>query len=125
MGHARPQPGRAAIKSFVVERDNPGLKLDRLEHKLGIRASDTANFVLEDCRVPKENLLGDPEMQPQEGFSGVMQTFDNTRPLVAGMAVGVARACLERTRELLSEAGVEIDYDAPPHSPERGRRGVT
>jgi acyl-CoA dehydrogenase len=108
--------GRAAIKSFVVERDNPGLKLDRLEHKLGIRASDTANFVLDDCRVPKENLLGSAEIQPKGGFSGVMQTFDNTRPLVAGMAVGVARACLDRTRELLTEAGVEIDYDIPPHS---------
>ncbi|HTX45627.1 MAG TPA: acyl-CoA dehydrogenase family protein [Solirubrobacteraceae bacterium] len=109
--------GRGAIKSFVVERSNPGLKLDRLEHKLGIRASDTANFVLSDCRVPKENLLGSPEIKSaREGFSGVMQTFDNTRPLVAGMAVGVARACLERTRDLLSEAGVEIDYDAPPHS---------
>jgi acyl-CoA dehydrogenase len=108
--------GRAAIKSFVVERDNPGLKLDRLEHKLGIRASDTANFVLQDCRVPKENLLGSPEIAPTGGFGGVMQTFDNTRPLVAGMAVGVARACLERTRELLGDAGVEIDYDRPPHS---------
>ena len=43
-----------------------------------------------------------------------MQTFDNTRPLVAGMAIGVARACLERTRELLEEAGIEIDYDTPP-----------
>ena len=108
--------GRAAIKSFVVERDNPGLKLDRLEHKLGIRASDTANFVLDDVRIPKENLLGSPEIAPKGGFSGVMQTFDNTRPLVAGMAIGVARACLERTRELLDEAGVEIDYDAPPHA---------
>jgi acyl-CoA dehydrogenase len=107
--------GRAAIKSFVVERDNPGLKLDRLEHKLGIRASDTANFVLEDCRIPKENLLGSPEIAPKGGFAGVMQTFDNTRPLVAGMAIGVARACLERTRELLEEAGIEIDYDTPPH----------
>ncbi len=107
--------GRAAIKSFVVERDNPGLKLDRLEHKLGIRASDTANFVLDDCRIPRENLLGSPDIEPKRGFAGVMQTFDNTRPLVAGMAIGVARACLERTRELLSEAGVEIDYDAPPH----------
>jgi acyl-CoA dehydrogenase len=104
--------GRGAIKSFVVERSNPGLKLDRLEHKLGIRASDTANFVLEDCRVPKENLLGSPEIKSaREGFSGVMQTFDNTRPLVAGMAVGVARACLERTREHLLEAGIEINYD--------------
>ncbi|MGA9858230.1 MAG: acyl-CoA dehydrogenase family protein [Solirubrobacteraceae bacterium] len=106
--------GRAAIKSFVVERDNPGLKLDRLEHKLGIRASDTAAFVLDDCRVPKENLLGDPEIAPKGGFSGVMQTFDNTRPLVAGMAVGVARACLETTREHLASAGIEIDYDAAP-----------
>jgi acyl-CoA dehydrogenase len=107
--------GRGAIKPFVVERDNPGLKLDRLEHKLGIRASDTANFVLEDCRVPKQNLLGSPEIQTsKQGFAGVMQTFDNTRPLVAGMAIGVARACLDRTRELLSEAGIEIDYDKPP-----------
>jgi acyl-CoA dehydrogenase len=108
--------GRAAIKSFVVERDNPGLKLDRLEHKLGIRASDTANFVLDNVRIPRENLLGSPEIAPKGGFAGVMQTFDNTRPLVAGMAIGVARACLERTRELLCEAGVEIDYDAPPHA---------
>ncbi len=111
-----PSQGRAAIKSFVVERDNPGLKLDRLEHKLGIRASDTANFVLDNCRVPKENLLGSPEIAPHGGFSGVMQTFDNTRPLVAGMAVGVARACLDRTRELLAAAGIEIDYDRPPHA---------
>ena len=108
--------GRAAIKSFVVERDNPGLKLDRIEHKLGIRASDTANFVLDECRVPRENLLGSPDIEPKRGFAGVMQTFDNTRPLVAGMAIGVSRACLERTRELLSDAGVEIGYDAPPHS---------
>jgi acyl-CoA dehydrogenase len=107
--------GRAAIKSFVVERDNPGLKLDRLEHKLGIRASDTANFVLQDCRVPKENLLGSPEIAPKGGFSGVMQTFDNTRPLVAGMAIGVARACLEETRDHLQNAGVVIDYDRAGH----------
>jgi acyl-CoA dehydrogenase len=106
--------GRAAIKSFVVERDNPGLKLDRLEHKLGIRASDTANFFLQDCRVPKENLLGSAEVDDKKGFGGVMQTFDNTRPLVAGMAVGVARACLEQTREHLASAGIEIDYDVPP-----------
>ncbi|HEX5191365.1 MAG TPA: acyl-CoA dehydrogenase family protein [Solirubrobacteraceae bacterium] len=103
--------GRAAIKSFVVERSNPGLKLERLEHKLGIRASDTANFVLEDCRVPKENLLGTPEIERRKGFAGAMQTFDNTRPMVAGMAVGLARACLDATREHLREAGIEIDYD--------------
>src|SRR4249919_2018921 len=107
--------GRAAIKSFIVERENPGLKLDRLEHKLGIRASDTANFTLQDCRVPKEALLGDPEVKsdPKAGFGGAMQTFDNTRPLVAAMAVGVTRASLEETRKRLEEAGVEIDYDRP------------
>ena len=60
--------GRAAIKSFIVERDNPGLKLDRLEHKLGIRASDTANFTLQDCRVPKEALLGSPEIDIKAGL---------------------------------------------------------
>ncbi len=108
-----PKLGRAAIKSFVVARDNPGLKLDRLEHKLGIKASDTANFILTDCRVPKEDLLGNPEIDMKKSFGGVMQTFDNTRPLVAGMAVGLAQACLEETKRSLAEAGVEIDYDRP------------
>jgi acyl-CoA dehydrogenase len=109
--------GRAAIKSFVVERSNPGLVLERLEHKLGIRASDTAAFRLESCRVPKENLLGSPGVDPKAGFGGAMQTFDNTRPLVAAMAVGLARACLEETRGQLSEAGVEISWDAPATHP--------
>src|SRR5207248_10747301 len=76
------EQGRGAIKSFVVERDNPGLKLDRLEHKLGIRASGTANFVLEDWRVPKETLLRSPEIETKRGFASVMQTFDNTPQLV-------------------------------------------
>ncbi len=105
--------GRAAIKSFIVERDNPGLKLERLEHKLGIRASDTANFRLENCRVPKDALLGNPTIDVKQGFAGAMQTFDNTRPLVAAMAVGVGRAALEETRSRLANAGIEID-DAVP-----------
>jgi acyl-CoA dehydrogenase len=109
-----PAQGRAAIKSFVVERSNPGLILDRVEDKLGIRASDTAAFRLEDCRVPQEDLLGSPEIDTKKSFAGAMKTFDNTRPLVAGMAVGLARACLDRARELLAEAGIEPDYDAPP-----------
>ncbi|TCC08533.1 acyl-CoA dehydrogenase family protein [Kribbella soli] len=105
--------GRAAIKSFVVMKDTPGMTVERLEHKLGIRASDTATIRLENCRVPVENLLGSADID--KGFAGVMQTFDNTRPLVAAMAVGCARASLELTRELLSEAGVQIDYDRPVH----------
>jgi acyl-CoA dehydrogenase len=108
--------GRAAIKSFVVEKGTPGFELVRLEHKLGIRASDTAHFRLENVRVPAENLLGDPEINAGQGFAGVMQTFDNTRPLVAAMAVGVARAALEEIRPLLAEAGVDVDYDRPANS---------
>lgn len=105
--------GKTAIKSFVVRRDNPGLQLARLEHKLGIRASDTAAFVLDDCRVPAEDLLGDPEIKIEGGFGGAMQTFDNTRPLVASMALGLTRASLDKTTELLKESGIEVDWDRP------------
>jgi acyl-CoA dehydrogenase len=105
--------GRAAIKSFVVEKGTPGMNVERLEHKLGIRASDTAVITFTDCRVPAENLLGSPEVNVKEGFAGAMATFDNTRPLVAAMAVGCARASLDLTRELLEQAGVVVDYDRP------------
>jgi len=105
--------GRAAIKSFVVEKDTPGVKVERLEEKLGIRASDTAVITFTDARVPKENLLGSPEINVEQGFAGAMATFDNTRPLVAAMAVGCARASLDLTRDLLEEAGIEVDYDRP------------
>ncbi|NYG57698.1 acyl-CoA dehydrogenase [Nocardioides daedukensis] len=105
--------GRAAIKSFVVEKGTPGMKVERLEHKLGIRASDTAVITFTDCRVPAENLLGSPEVDVKQGFAGAMATFDNTRPLVAAMAIGCARASLDLTRSLLEDAGVEIDYDRP------------
>jgi acyl-CoA dehydrogenase len=105
--------GRAAIKSFVVRKDNPGMKVERLEHKLGIRASDTAAITFTDCRVPAEDLLGSPEIDVKQGFAGAMATFDNTRPLVAAMAVGCARASLDLTRDLLEQAGVSVDYDRP------------
>ncbi|MFC3961732.1 acyl-CoA dehydrogenase family protein [Nocardia jiangsuensis] len=108
--------GRAAIKSFVVPRDAPGLSVARLEHKLGIKASDTAVLLLQDCRIPADNILGSPEVNVEKGFAGVMQTFDNTRPLVAAMAIGVARAALEELRGILADAGVEIDYDAPANN---------
>jgi acyl-CoA dehydrogenase len=107
--------GKAAIKSFVVFKDTPGVKVERLEHKLGIRASDTAVITFTDARVPAENLLGNPEINVKEGFAGAMATFDNTRPLVAAMAVGCARASLDLTRDLLKQAGVEIDYDKPAY----------
>jgi acyl-CoA dehydrogenase len=108
--------GRAAIKSFIVPREHPGVTVERLEHKLGIKASDTAVIRFDNARIPKDNLLGDPEVHVDKGFAGVMETFDNTRPIVAAMAVGVARAALEDLRKILTDAGVEISYDKPAHA---------
>ena len=105
--------GRAAIKSFVVPHGTPGMEVVRLDKKMGIRASDTASITLTDCRIPKNNLLGTEDIDTKKGFGGVMQTFDNTRPIVAGMAVGLARAALEHTREILAREGVEVRYRGP------------
>ncbi len=104
--------GKSGIKSFVVEKDRPGFTLEKLEHKLGIRASDTGTFVLTDCRIPRTNLLGSEEVKTAtEGFKGVMKTFDNTRPLVASMALGITRASLDFTREKIEESGITLDYE--------------
>ncbi|MDY6832714.1 MAG: acyl-CoA dehydrogenase family protein [Thermodesulfobacteriota bacterium] len=108
------EAGKAGIKSFIVEKGTPGFKLEHLEYKMGIRASDTGTFVLKDCRIPKENLLGSSEVKKTEGFKGVMKTFDNTRPMVAAMANGVARAAVDFTREKLEEAGYSLDYQKNP-----------
>ncbi len=108
--------GRAAIKSFIVPREHPGVTVERLEDKLGIKASDTAVIRFDNARIPKANLLGSPEIHVDKGFAGVMETFDNTRPVVAAMAVGIARAALEELRKTLTEAGVEISYDKPSHA---------
>lgn len=108
--------GRAAIKSFVVPKGTPGFTVERLEHKLGIKASDTAVLRLDNVRIPKDNLLGSPEVSTEKGFAGAMATFDNTRPLVAGMAIGCARAALEQLRDILEEAGEVIDYDKPRYA---------
>jgi acyl-CoA dehydrogenase len=115
--------GRGGIKSFVVPAKTPGMKLVGLEKKMGIRASDTATLVFEDCRVPAANLLGgtkEPKKQTEpvkagdKGFKGAMATFDASRPIVAAMAVGVGRAALDCLEEELAREGVAIRYDAPP-----------
>lgn len=111
-----PAAGKAGIKSFVVEKGTPGFTLEHLEHKLGIRASDTGTFVLKDCRVPKENLLGTTEIKKKKSFGGVMQTFDNTRPAIAAMALGAARAAIDFTREKMEERGIKIDYEKNIHN---------
>ncbi|OTG82853.1 acyl-CoA dehydrogenase family protein [Acinetobacter sp. ANC 4648] len=104
--------GKAAIKSFVVPKGTLGMKVERLEHKLGIKASDTAAISFIDCRVPAANLLGNPEIDIAKGFAGVMETFDNTRPLVAAMAVGCAKASLERIKEIFIDS-LDPDYNTP------------
>jgi len=111
-----PSAGRAGMRAFVVTAGTPGVSVTKLEHKLGIRASDTASIVLQDARVPFENLLGSAEVVKEpttKGFKGAMATFDATRPLVAATAVGVARAALEELKLLLKENGVEIRYGLP------------
>ena len=111
--------GKAAIKSFLVEKGTPGCEVTRLEHKMGIRASDTAAITFSDCRIPKGNILGNPEVaknaeERKKAFGGVMQTFDNTRPPVAAMAIGVGRAALDLTRELLGRENIELRFDKMP-----------
>ena len=111
--------GKAAIKSFIVEKGTPGCEVTRLEHKMGIRASDTAAITFADCRIPKENILGTAAVatnaeERKKAFGGVMQTFDNTRPPVASMAIGVARAALDLTRQMLAKEGIELDYGKKP-----------
>jgi len=113
--------GRAGIKSFVVPANTPGMTLVGCEKKLGIRASDTATLSFENCRVPRDNLLGraevkkpDPKKTGDKGFKGVLATFDASRPVVAAMAVGVGRASLDFVKEELCRQGVTIRYDAAP-----------
>src|SRR5213080_2162202 len=99
--------GRAGIKAFVVEAGTPGMYVTKVENKLGIRASDTAALVFEDCRIPLDNILGSPEVpKTSEGFKGVMATFDATRPIVAASAIGVGRAALDFVRETLEQHGI-------------------
>ncbi len=112
-----PEAGRAGMRPFVVEAGTPGIKVSGLEHKMGIRVSDTVTIVLTDCRIPYDNILGSAEVVKQKstgaGFKGAMKTFDATRPLVAASAVGVARATLELLKDMLAQQGVEIRYGLP------------
>ncbi|GAB1472007.1 acyl-CoA dehydrogenase family protein [Chloroflexota bacterium] len=109
-----PAAGRSGMRAFVVEAGTPGVKVTKLEHKLGIRASDTAAISLVDARIPFENVLGKPTVEKSTtGFKGAMATFDATRPLVAASGLGVARAALEFLKEKLAENGIEIRYGLP------------
>jgi acyl-CoA dehydrogenase len=114
--------GRAGMKSFVVPAGTPGMRVEKLEKKLGIRASDTATIIFDNCRIPFENILGSPEVKKVDkdkgetkGFKGAMATFDATRPVVAAMAIGVGRAALDFVTETLQKEGINIRYGLPRH----------
>ena len=110
--------GRAGMKSFVVPAGTPGARVEKMEKKLGIRASDTVTIVLDNCRIPYENILGSPEVRTIDktktaGFKKAMATFDATRPIVAAQALGIGRAALDFVKETLEKEGIEIRYGLP------------
>ena len=80
------------IVGFIVEKDTPGFSVGKLEHKLGIRASSTAELIFEDCFVPEENRLGNEG----EGFKIALSAIDASRVTVAAQAVGVAQGAFEK-----------------------------
>ncbi len=115
-----PALGRDGHRAFVVERDTPGFEILRVEHKMGLRAYETATFALDGCRLPEESLLGGQEYyeaSSQRGFEGAMSSFNATRPIIAAMGVGIARAAYDIAAGTLKE-------DFAPHAFHRRRRAL-
>lgn len=114
-----PALGRAGHRAFVVERGTPGFSVPKVEKKMGLKASETAEQVFEECRVPADNLLGGEEHYDakagKSGFKTAMKTFDATRPLVAVMAVGIARAAFEIARDWVKENYALAQHTARYH----------
>jgi acyl-CoA dehydrogenase len=93
--------GRQGQKFFVIEKGTPGLIVGKIEKKMGLTASETAELVLDDCRIPLDNILGGEQaLEPKgSGFKGTMKAFDSSRPSVAAMALGIGRAAYEYARD--------------------------
>ena len=91
--------GNKGISAFIVEKDAPGFSIGKIEHKLGIRASATAELIFEDCIIPKENLLG----ELNKGFKVAMGTLDGGRIGVASQALGIAEGAFEETIKYMKE----------------------
>src|SRR5215472_12322807 len=104
--------GREGIRPFVVLKGTPGFIVGRIEEKMGLRASQTAELIFEDCRIPKDNLLSGRESSKKAGFKAAMGTLDATRPMVGALAVGIARAAYEETSEWVCE---ELPKGFPAH----------
>jgi acyl-CoA dehydrogenase len=88
-----PAKGKKGISAFVVEKNTPGFIVGRLEDKLGLRSSDTASLAFDDCRVGRENLLG----EEGDGFRIALATLDGGRIGIAAQALGIAQGCLEES----------------------------
>ncbi|WP_069803088.1 acyl-CoA dehydrogenase [Thermogemmatispora onikobensis] len=86
-----PQAGTRGISAFIVERDFPGFAVGRVEDKMGIKGSQTAELIFNDCEVPAENLIG----REGDGFHIAMRTLDRTRPGIGAQAVGIAQGALD------------------------------
>ncbi|MBI1820927.1 MAG: acyl-CoA dehydrogenase [Nitrospirae bacterium] len=86
-----PEKGKKGISAFLVEKKFPGFKVGKLEDKLGLRSSDTAELLFENCEVPEENLLG----VENDGFKIALATLDGGRIGIASQALGIARGCLD------------------------------
>ena len=104
--------GREGIRPFVVPRGTPGFMVGRIEEKMGLRASQTAELIFENCRIPRENLLSGRESSKKAGFKAAMGTLDATRPMVGALAVGIARAAYETSREWVCD---ELPKGFPAH----------
>lgn len=86
-----PTKGARGVSCIVVEKGTPGFTFGKKENKMGIRASATTELIFQDCRVPKENILGKPGL----GFFTAMKTFDMSRPGVGSQALGIAQGALD------------------------------
>ncbi len=89
--NVNPDAGYKGITAFIVERDFPGFRVGKKEDKTGIRASSTCELILEDCRVPKENVLGDVG----RGYKFAIETLNEGRIGIGAQMIGVARGALE------------------------------
>src|SRR5579885_3437600 len=86
-----PEKGTRGISAFIVEKDFPGFSVGRIEDKMGIKGSQTAELIFTDCEVPAENLIG----REGDGFKIAMMTLDRTRPGIGAQAVGIAQGALD------------------------------
>ncbi|HLX41133.1 MAG TPA: acyl-CoA dehydrogenase family protein [Ktedonobacteraceae bacterium] len=103
--------GREGIRPFVVPKGTPGFIVGRIEEKMGLRASQTAELIYENCRIPKDHLLSGREQSKKAGFKAAMGTLDATRPMVGSLAVGIARAACETASQWVQE---ELPKGYPP-----------